>query len=320
MTVRFALVDNSGNYSGISTHGCFGTLMAYPWWTENRPEGGKKIYTGDYDYIHYFQHWYDNFSPLKKEVLEKDTAFKLKIFTEIMDKFPWMKDIITVEYASDENTLKGEDTPQKGTLIAKLNLDSHGDTLWFCLNLFRLITREGNETLNSDWNGGSKPFKSVLEIFYELTEGDAWKTVLLTFGFRCRVNIPMGGDAKYVMDDNGFAATCFLPLSLIPKDKVELFIKDPINLLNKFDNVKKSNAKHGFFGEHKEQYYYFTGSYCGTPEEFKRIYHKSGDRKAFFKKEVVIEQLFGKDMLDKIESIFTINSYGVKNYIDLKKD
>ena len=170
----------------------------------------------------------------------KDTAFKLNIFRSIVRKFPWMRDVIKVRY-SDENTLissNPEVKASKYTLVARLDLSKPGDTVWFCLNLFRLITRFSySNGISSDFNRSDAT--NPLKTFYELTDGDAWKTVLLTYGFNTSLCSNLSGKySELKMNYASVGNTVLTSMNYIDKESQEQFINNPEVFLNKNLPVK----------------------------------------------------------------------------------
>lgn len=293
MAVNFRFVKSNGEASPNFIHGCFGTLMSKcRIFYTNLDRSVSEYDIRKYNYLEYFQ-YSDPFQNLIVKTIQEDTAFKLKIFRQITNQFPWMKEVIKVRY-SDGNTLlnnKGAKA-SRYTLVAKLDLSKPADTVWFCLNLFRLITRNSiqNGTLNS------YP-KSVFKELYELTEGDAWKTVLLSYGFHCGfVSNAFSNKARIKMSRNSFSNTCLTPLNEIEKEQSELFIKDPVNFLNRTAPVLDINRDVGLITNSKTSY--FTGQYFGTVEKFKKWLNS----RHYYQIEDVIEGLFGKDLLEKMKS------------------
>lgn len=310
MGVNFRFVKSNGEASPVFTHGCFGTLMYHSVLRSNT--GNKNYNIQDYDYLEYMQHGtnYDNHTTEFKKWARKDTAFKLKLFRSIVRKFPWMREVIKVRY-SDENTLissSPETKASKYTLVARLDLSKPGDTVWFCLNLFRLITRFSySNGISSEYKrvGGTSPLKT----FYELTEGDAWKTVLLTYGFNTALSA--GFDGKYSELKMNYATmgnTVLTSMNYIDKKSQEQFINNPEVFLNKNFPVNSKDHSQGLAGKMGSDYFisHYQLHIPGKVPASRYIYGTAD----------IIETLFGKELLEKIQSykLFKIN------LVDLSKN
>lgn len=305
MSVRFRFLKKNGEYSPSVEHGCFGTLMSHNHVFNHNDVNYK---TSDYDYILYYQYPCEmNKNEVFIKTLRKDTAFKLKLWREVVKKFPWMKKVITVSYVNDKS-IKDSFSPDKYTLIAKVNLDNPGDTIWFCLNLFRLITR------SSIVNGIiTQKYETPLQKVYEIL-GDAWETVLFAYGFGLSRVTNILGVTTYHISNNVISSTCLTDLNHIPKEQSLLFKEDPINFLNKHDNVKTSKGLHGFRGKSNRDGYFISNYFKSKEDYFTRYSNNSHGYTAIFKTEDVISELFGKDILEKVLKVFEIRQF-VKNSI-----
>lgn len=322
MSVNFRFVKKNGETSAIFKHGCFGTLMGS---SSIRASDNIVYNLRDYDYLEYVQHT-SNYSdiPLSRkkdfeEWLRKDTAFKLKLFRDITNKFPWMKDVITVYYANKNTLISSHPTPvpaARYTLVARLDLTKPGDTVWFCLNLFRLITRFSHATgLAGSYQNPNQ--LSPMKIFYELTEVDAWKTALLTFGFSCNLSTSFSGEFSMNIHRNTVGFTCLTSFNHINKKNSEAFIENPSVFLNKNSPVKGNHSR-GLSGNMGNPY--FIGQYM-PPDDYREISNND-----IYDTNVVIESLFGKEMLDKIRSYKTVSiniinftksdGYNVRKYVN----
>ena len=236
MAVNFRFVKNNGKTSPNFIHGCFGTLMSKCIIPSTNPDRSVSEYDiRKYNYLEYFQ-YSDPFQNVLVKTLQEDTAFKLKIFRQITNQFPWMKEVIKVRY-SDGNTLLNNQgaIASRYTLVAKLDLSKPADTVWFCLNTVRLIQQ-------CDY---SEKFEKVIE-----SGVDFWKSIVVcNSAYYSRSWDGKNGNWYYY----DLEETCLLSMAYMSEEVIKAVLEDPIQVLNKLPSVIES--KSGFLLECKERDY-----------------------------------------------------------------
>ena len=200
MTVEYFLSkgkdeDVVNTYTGES-YICFGDLFwnNYTWTLTNYDE--KPLYFFDYIHFHF------NGSEEDKKCID-----------QIVEKFQWMKEVFFFE-------------EKLGYQVWSFDLSKPADTVWFCLNLVRLIQQDttGNSVYFKDAvNNGLDFWKGVVifnSMYFAISFKDSRKTIY-----------------SYSVDD-----TCLLSLEYLKEETIQAVLEDPIKVLNKLPSVIESKT------------------------------------------------------------------------------
>ena len=195
MAVNYFLENISKGFSTDRDHvyGCFGDLFF---------EDATFPIDSDFE-KHVYEFEYISYDPVTEDVTN---------VLSIIDKFPWMKDIVSYDKKSN---------------IFSFDLSKPADTVWFCLNLIRLICQPSNSSLNK-------------VLFSEDGVEDLWKTFVYLESFY----FYKGYSAKKYSpsESRQIYSTCIIAPNYFSDDFIKGFIENPLSKLNKLPSIIESKT------------------------------------------------------------------------------
>ena len=239
--------------------------------------------------------WRNDFLDYKvdDQIYDYDFNICLDRINQIVEKFPWMKDIFVLQ--SDDD----------GTYY-RFDLSKPADTVWFCLNLVRLILK-GMESL--------LPVPTYNKMLDSM-DGDLWNKIVFINSVhfdeeRSGKGLNRISTGKYCLNSFPYQThTCLLSPFFVSKETIQAVLEDPIKVLNKLPSVIES--KTGFKP--------IVGSYDDESGEFSSDVSEYCDE-AYSPMQLVMEDFHTK-MIDpsEIESLRKHSGNHLLNVFNLNED
>lgn len=208
MSVNYFLNnDEKGFHTGYTDYYvCFGNLfLETSSWESIKPGSNIRRYRQLHEFktLHYF---------------EEGESLNTEMVGLLLEKFPWMNDIFHHEIFVTEE--------KKQIECWCFDLSKPADTVWFCLNVVRLIQQS-----------------SVKNNLKPLTEKgfDFWKAFCTLHSVYFGANWSGKGGLWYSYELND---TCLLSIAYMKEDTIKAIFEEPLQVLNKLPSVIES--KMGF--------------------------------------------------------------------------